>query len=255
MKLSSEILQNVWVSYKANHDERSRSQLILHYQPLVKYVSKRVSARLPAHIDEEDLASYGLFGLLDAIEKFDLERGIKFETYASLRIKGAIVDELRSIDWIPRSVRSQVREIDQAATDLESTLKRPPTDAEVAIQMGVSLDDFQRTKGQQSFLHVAALDALLSPDGGDSDASSLMNQLQDNRAQSPALAYETEEIKYAVANAVAVLDEREAVVLVLYYYEGLTLAEIGGELNVTESRVCQMHTKAMTEVRNRLAVA
>jgi RNA polymerase sigma factor for flagellar operon FliA len=253
VKLSPALLDETWADYKSTGRESARSQLILHYQPLVRYVSKRVGARLPAHIDDEDLESYGLFGLLDAIEKFDPGRGIKFETYASLRIKGQIVDELRAIDWIPRSVRSQIREIDQTASELEATLQREPTDAEVAGQLGISLEEYQKNRGQQNFLHVVALDALLVPETGDSDSFSLINQLPD-RSQSLSLELEMAEIKHVVARSVSTLAERESIVLVLYYYEGLTLAEIGSALNVTESRVCQMHTRAMTQVRSKLAV-
>lgn len=252
MKLSPENLFATWKLYKESGSPDARGQLILHYQPLVRYVSKRVAARLPAHIDDEDLESYGLFGLLDAIDKFDLERGIKFETYASLRIKGQIVDELRAIDWIPRSVRSQVKEIDQTATELEGVLQRPPTDAEVAEQMGVSIEDFQHSKGQQNFLHVVALDAMLS---SDADSDSLINQLRDARSDSPEWGHEMDGMRRTLARSVATLGEREAIVVTLYYFEGLTLAEIGAALHVTESRVCQMHTRAMTHVRSKLAVA
>jgi RNA polymerase sigma factor for flagellar operon FliA len=253
-KLTDAELDEAWHSYKETGKEQYRQQLILHYQPLVQSVAKRVGVRLPSHIDDEDLASYGNFGLMDAIEKFDLDRGIKFATYASQRIKGAIIDELRSIDWVPRSVRSQVREVDRTFQELEAQLLRPPTENEVADVLGISLTELQKNKGQQNFIHVVALDALVAPDS-DSDSFSLINQLHDNRTQSPDLAYEAEEVKELLAVAVATLPEREAIVLVLYYYEGLTLAEIGQALNVTESRVCQMHTRAMSQVRGRLAVA
>lgn len=255
-RLTSEQLNKTWTAYKETSDQDARSRLILHYQPLVRFLSKRVGSRLPAHIDNDDLISYGIFGLMEAIDKFDLARGIKFETFASLRIRGAIIDELRSIDWIPRSVRSLVRETDHVVAELETALNRPPTDAEVADHMGVPLEEYQRSKGQQSQLHIAALDALLTPDGGgESDNYSLNNQLRDVRVGLPDMAYEVEEMKHAVARSLAVLDEREAIVLVLYYYEGLTLAEIGDQLNVTESRVSQMHTRAIVQVRARLAVA
>lgn len=251
--LDPDAVRDAWQGYKHEGRTHMRERLILHYQPLVLTVAKRVGVNLPAHIDDEDLISYGLFGLLDAIEKFDPERGIKFETYASTRIHGAIIDELRSIDWVPRSVRSQVRSINQVTQDLEVQLQRQPNDAEIAEALGVAVEALHRSRGQQNFIHLAALDALVGPD--DESEYSLMNQLQDNRAQSPALAYETEEIKNALALAVAQLPERESIVLCLYYYEGLTLAEIGDALKVTESRVCQMHTRAMTAVRGRLAVA
>lgn len=248
-------LKEAWIGYKVDGVAKMREQLILHYLPLVNAVAKRVGVTLPAHIDDEDLVSYGYFGLMDAIEKFDLDRGIKFETYASTRIRGAIIDELRSIDWIPRSVRSQVRNINQTFQALEADLQRKPTDDEMSETMGITLDELHKNRGQQNFIHMVALDAFVDTDDGVGTGNSIMNQLQDNRTQSPALAYEAEEIKLSMARSVSLLPEREAIVLCLYYYEGLTLAEIGQALNVTESRVCQMHTRAMSQVRGRLASA
>jgi RNA polymerase sigma factor for flagellar operon FliA len=246
-------LRATWQLYKNNGSQAMRDKLIMHYQPLVYSVAKRIGVGLPSHIDDEDLVSYGLFGLMDAIEKFDLERGIKFETYASTRIRGAIIDELRAIDWVPRSVRSQIRAINTATQELEATLNRAPTHEELANSLSVPMNELHKTKSQQNFIHVVALDAMVDPDG--ESEFSLMNQLEDHRSQSPTTAYETEEIKESLARAVAILPEREAIVLCLYYYEGLTLAEIGRALHVTESRVCQMHTRAMGAVRGRLAVA
>lgn len=252
--LNDEQLKQHWLDFKMEQSSRSREQLILHYRPLVHAVAKRVGVSLPAHIDDEDLISYGLFGLMDAMEKFDLDKGVKFETYASTRIRGAIIDELRTIDWIPRSVRSQVRDINQAINRLEADLQREPTDQEVADLLGLTLEELHKAKGQQNFIHMVALDAHIDQDNDDQrGSSSIGSQLEDNRTQSPVLAYETEEIKYNLANAVANLPEREAIVLCLYYYEGLTLAEIGQALKVTESRVCQMHTRAMSAVRGKLA--
>jgi RNA polymerase sigma factor for flagellar operon FliA len=252
--LNDEELNNAWVAYKTHGDRAQREQLILHYQPLVHAVAKRVGVTLPAHIDDEDLVSYGLFGLMDAIEKFDLERGIKFATYASTRIRGAIIDELRSIDWIPRSVRSQVRGINQTYAALETQLQRQPTDEEMSEAMGISIADLHKNRGQQNFIHMVALDALIAPDSSAGDGEySLVNQLQDSRTESPDLHYEAEEIKHNLARAIASTDEKELIVLTLYYYEGLTLAEIGHVLNVTESRVCQLHTRVMQSIRNGLA--
>lgn len=245
-------LKITWELYKLTSDRSAREQLILHYQPLVNTVAKRVGVSLPAHIDDEDLISYGLFGLLDAIEKFDLSRGIKFETYASTRVHGAIIDELRSIDWVPRSVRSSVRNINTVTQELEGSLQRQPTDDEIATALGVTGNDLHKAKGQQNYIHMVALDA--TPVDTESDYS-VMHQITDNRTESPTGAYEAEEIKLALANAVSYLPERESIVLCLYYYEGLTLAEIGHALKVTESRVCQMHTRAMSAVRGRLAVS
>lgn len=253
--LDPDMLQKYWLDFKLAGSEPARQELILHYQPLVSAVARRVGVSLPAHIDDEDLVSYGVFGLLDAMEKFDLEKGVQFQTYASTRIRGAIIDELRTIDWIPRSVRSQVRDINQATQILEAELHREPTHEELADHLGLTMDELAKNKSQQNYIHMVALDAQIDQDESDQRGSSIGTQLQDSRTQSPALAYEAEEIKASLASAVSTLAEREAIVLCLYYYEGLTLAEIGDALNVTESRVCQMHTRAMADVRGRLAVA
>jgi len=244
----------LWRDYKASKDERLRERLILHYSPLVKYVAGRVGVGLPPNIEQADLVSYGIFGLIDAIEKFDLERAIKFETYAISRIKGAIIDELRAIDWIPRSVRYKAREVEKAYAALEAKLHRTPTEAEVAAELGIRLEELHTIFSQVSFVNVVALDELLSA-GNDKggDKLSLVDTLEDTKAEDPVAAFETEETKYLLAKAINTLPEREKIVVTLYYYEGLTLAEIGQVLGVTESRICQMHTKAVLQLRGKLA--
>jgi RNA polymerase sigma factor FliA len=244
----------LWRDYKSSKDERLRERLILHYSPLVKYVAGRVGVGLPPNIEQADLVSYGIFGLIDAIEKFDLERAIKFETYAISRIKGAIIDELRAIDWIPRSVRYKAREVEKAYAALEAKLHRTPTEAEVAAELGIKLEDLHTIFSQVSFVNVVALDELLSA-GNDKggDKLSLVDTLEDTKAEDPVAAFETEETKYLLAKAINTLPEREKIVVTLYYYEGLTLAEIGQVLGVTESRICQMHTKAVLQLRGKLA--
>ncbi len=243
----------LWKDYKASKDEKLRERLILHYSPLVKYVAGRVGVGLPPNIEQADLVSYGIFGLIDAIEKFDLERAIKFETYAISRIKGAIIDELRSIDWIPRSVRYKAREVEKAYAALEARLHRSPTEAEVAGELGIKLEELHTIFSQVSFVNVVALDELLSAGGEKGDKLSLVDTLEDTKAEDPVAAFETEETKYLLAKAINTLPEREKIVVTLYYYEGLTLAEIGQVLGVTESRICQMHTKAVLQLRGKLA--
>src|SRR5512143_1308852 len=154
-------LRELWRRFKESGDRELRDRLILHYSPLVKYVAGRVGVGLPPNIEQSDLVSYGIFGLIDAIEKFDIERAIKFETYAINRIRGAIIDELRSIDWIPRSIRYKAREVEKAYASLESKLHRTPTEAEVAAELGISLDDLHTIFSQVSFVNVVALDELL----------------------------------------------------------------------------------------------
>ena len=246
-------LRELWEGFKATADQGLRERLILHYSPLVKYVAGRVGVGLPPNIEQADLVSYGIFGLIDAIEKFDLERAIKFETYAISRIRGAIIDELRAIDWIPRSVRFKAREVEKAYAALEGQLHRTPTEAEVAGQMGIKLEDLHAIFSQVSFVNVVALDELLSVGGEKGDKLSLVDTLEDTRAEDPVAAFESEETKYLLAKAINTLPEREKIVVTLYYYEGLTLAEIGQVLGVTESRICQMHTKAVLQLRGKLA--
>jgi RNA polymerase sigma factor FliA len=250
---SAAVLDSLWHDFKDSHDEGLRERLILHYSPLVKYVAGRVSVGLPATIEQADLVSYGIFGLIDAIEKFDLERQIKFETYAINRIRGAIIDELRAIDWIPRSVRFKAREVERALGELESRLLRPPSDAELAEELGVSLDDLQETLNQINLVSVVALDELMSVGGEKGESVSLVDTLADSRAADPELSFESEETRHILAQAINHLPERERLVITLYYYEGLTLAQIGQVLGVTESRVCQMHTKAVLQLRNKMA--
>jgi len=246
-------LRAVWEDFKATADPAARERLILHYSPLVKYVAGRVGVGLPPNIEQADLVSYGIFGLIDAIEKFDLERAIKFETYAISRIRGAIIDELRALDWIPRSVRSKAREVEKTYALLEAELHRTPSEPEVAERMGIPLGDLHHIFSQVSYVNVVALDELLSVGGEKGDKLSLGDTLEDHKAEDPVLAFEGEETKFLLARAIDQLPEREKIVVTLYYYEGLTLAEIGRVLGVTESRICQMHTKAVLQLRNKLA--
>ena len=245
-------LRALWERFKATADPATRERLILHYSPLVKYVAGRVGVGLPPNIEQADLVSYGIFGLIDAIEKFDINRAIKFETYAISRIRGAIIDELRAIDWIPRSVRYKAREVERAYASLEGELHRTPTEAEVAQRLGIGLDDLHAIFSQVSYVNVVALDELLTVGGEKGDKLSLVDTLEDTKAEDPVTAFETEETKFILSRAINQLPEREKIVVTLYYYEGLTLAEIGRVLGVTESRICQMHTKAVLQLRAKL---
>jgi RNA polymerase sigma factor for flagellar operon FliA len=248
-------LTHAWEEYKSSGSSDARDRLILHYSPLVKYVAGRVAVGLPANIEQADLISYGIFGLIDAIEKYDPDRGIKFETYAISRIRGSIIDELRAIDWVPRSVRFKAREVEKAYTALENKLKRPPSDAEIAEELDVSLEDLHHIYTQLSTVSLVALDELMSVEGERGDRLSLVETLEDTKTAGPVDALEAEEMKAILGNAINRLPEREKIVVTLYYYEGLTLAEIGQVLGVTESRVCQMHTKAVLALRGRIAEA
>jgi RNA polymerase sigma factor for flagellar operon FliA len=241
----------LWVEYKKSGERRLRDQLIVLYSPLVKYVAARVAVGLPQHVDGADLVSYGIIGLIDAIDRFSPDRQVKFETYAIPRIRGAIIDELRAIDWVPRSVRAKARAVEQAYASLEATLLRTPTDAEVAAELGMSEPDLQDILRQISFVGVAALDEVFMVGGDRTDRTTLGDTIPDATA-GPVALFEDKESKEILAQAIMQLGERERTVLSLYYYEGLTLAEIGEILGVTESRVCQIHTKAVLQLRGRL---
>ena len=244
-----------WTDYKKNGSPEARDALILNYSPLVKYVAGRVAVGLPANIEQADLISYGIFGLIDAIDKYDQSRGIKFETYAISRIRGAIIDELRAIDWVPRSVRFKAREVEKAYQALENKLKRPPSDAEIAGEMGITVDELNHIYTQLSTVSMVALDELMSVDGGQGDKLALVDTIEDTRTASPMEAFESEEMKSILAEAINRLPEREKIVVTLYYFEGLTLAQIGEVLGVTESRICQMHTKAVLGLKGKISEA
>jgi RNA polymerase sigma factor for flagellar operon FliA len=245
-------LKDVWSSYKKTGDEKARERLVLAYSPLVKFVAGRMSSGLPAHIEESDLISYGLLGLIGAIERFDPDREIKFETFAVSRIKGSIIDELRSLDWVPRSVRAKAREIEAKQTKLEHELGRVPTDREVAEALEMSIDDFQESLLQISNSTVVALDELWTVSDSSGDQVSLLDTMKDPNAVDPARELGVSELKDRLALAISRLPEREKLVIALYYYENLTLREIGEVLGVTESRVSQLHTKAVLRLKSRL---
>jgi RNA polymerase sigma factor for flagellar operon FliA len=245
-------LDRLWADYKqAGGSAKARDQLILHYAPLVKYVASRLATGLPHNVEQADLVSYGIFGLIDALEKFDLDRAIKFETYAVPRIRGAIIDGMRANDWVPRSVRSKAREVDKAITQLEGSLGRTPTDDEVAAGMGLSKGELRDTMNQISFVSVMALDELLHTSAG--EGMSLLETLPDRNALDASGPLESQEGRAMLSQAINALAEREKIVVTLYYFEGLTLNEIGGVLGVTESRVCQIHAKAVGSLRGLLA--
>lgn len=242
------VIDGLWSSFKADGDSGVRERLILHYSPLVKYVAGRVGAGLPRSVDQNDLASYGLFGLIDAIDKFEPERGFKFETYAINRIKGAILDELRALDWVPRSVRSRSRIIETGVTELEHRLQRAPTEEELAEHLDMSVADLQSALAEIGRTGIAALDEFV---GADSQTS-VGDMLADPDVISPEAAVQVAETREGLVDAINKLPERDRLVVTLYYYEGMTLSEIGNVLGVTESRVCQIHAKTMMSLRNRL---
>ncbi len=247
-------MRGLWLEYRRTQDKALRERLILTYAPLVKYVAGRIGSGLPAHVDEGDLVSYGLLGLIGAIERYDPDRDIKFETYAIARIKGAIIDELRALDWVPRSVRSRAREIERAITELEAKLGTAPDDEQIAAKIGISVSELEESLSDIARSSIAALDELWSV-SGEGDQISLLDTIEDTSGPRPADALDETELRETLADAIARLPEREKLVVTLYYYEELPLREIGEVLGVTESRVSQLHTKAILRLKARLSGA
>jgi RNA polymerase sigma factor for flagellar operon FliA len=211
-----------------------------------------MASGLPSHVEEGDLISYGLIGLIGSIERYDLDRDIKFETYAVARIRGAIIDELRSLDWVPRSVRAKARDVEKAHSQLENKLGRAPNEEEMADKLGVSVEDFRTTLLEIANSSVLALDDLWTVSDPDGGQVSLLDTIRDPNAIDPEEAIDTVELKDRLADAIESLPDRERLVIALYYYEALTLREIGDVLGVTESRVSQLHTKAVLGMRSHL---
>jgi len=249
----AEDLKELWRTYKRTADQALRDRLILNYAPIVKYVAGRLGSGLPAHVDEGDLVSYGLLGLISAIERYDPDRDVKFETYAIARIKGSILDELRALDWVPRSVRSRARQIERAMSELEAKLGRAPTDEEISAKLGISVDELESSLTDISRSSIAALDELWTISGSGGDQVSLIDTIEDEHGPEPQAAFAQTELREIVADAIVSLPQRERLVITLYYYEDLTLREIGEVLGVTESRVSQLHTKAILRLKARLS--
>jgi RNA polymerase sigma factor for flagellar operon FliA len=248
-----EDVTEIWRAFRRTSDPALRDRLILMYAPIVKYVAGRLGSGLPAHVDEGDLVSYGLLGLISAIERYDPDRDVKFETYAIARIKGAILDELRALDWVPRSVRSRARQIERAMSELEAKLGRAPSDDELATKVGISVGELEESLTDISRSSIAALDELWTISGSGGDQVALIDTIEDTQGPEPQSAFAQTELREIVADAITSLPEREKLVITLYYYEDLTLREIGEVLGVTESRVSQLHTKAILRLKARLS--
>jgi RNA polymerase sigma factor FliA len=225
-----------------------RDALITDTLPLIKHIAHRVATRLPSNIEMHDLINAGVLGLLDAIEKFEPERNVKFKTYAEVRIRGAILDSLRNLDWAPRSLRKKSRDLERAYADLSQKLGRPATDEEVSEALGADLEDFHALVDQLHGLTIGSFENL--SDGEDSD--SYLNYYPDDGSNDPYMKFEAHELTKLLASAIEDLPEKERLVLSLYYYEEFTMKEIGALLGVNESRVSQLHTKAMLRLRGKL---
>ncbi len=247
-----EKIAQAWERYKNDGSLEARDELILAYVPLVKYVAGRISVGLPSNVDFDDLVSYGFFGLVDAVEKFDPDRGVKFETYAVARIKGAVIDGLRSVDWVPRSVRQKAKELESTVAALEGKLGRPATDQEISEALGISLEQYYELLSQVKGISLASLDEVWTGDPDEEGKLRFGQMIEDKWSEDPGATVEDVEVKRVLAEAIDQLPERERLVIALYYYEGLTLKEIGEVLGVSESRISQIHTKAIVRFRGRL---
>ena len=243
--------EELWIEFRKTESIQLRDAFIRQYMPLVKYVAGKVAVGMPGNVEFDDLVGFGQFGLLDAINKFDPEKNVKFKTYAVTRIRGAIFDELRQMDWVPRSVRQKSREIEDTIVELESRLGRTASDEEIASAMNMSLDDFHHAMLKVSGTSVLSLNDVWYS-GEDSDKMSIGDSIESPSSLNPDVIVEREEIKRVITEAINELPEKEKLVIVLYYHEDLTFKEIGEVLKVSESRISQLHTKANLRLRAKL---
>lgn len=237
-------IDQIWVKYKKTMDKELKNKLIEHYIPLVKIVAGRMYNYYGSKVEYEDLLSYGIFGLIDSIEKFDIDKNIKFETYAQIRIKGAIIDNIRRLDWIPRSLRKKSKQLQQAVLVLENKLGNIPTNAQIAEYMNISIEEVENTFSDIATFNLVSLEEFLS-----NKNDSISSRREDNL---PENVYEQKEIKNILIEAINELPDKEKLIISLYYYEELTYKEIGNILNLSESRISQIHSKTIINLKNRL---
>lgn len=239
--------KRLWDEYSRTKSQLVREKIILEYAPLVKLVAGRLSMYLGYNVEYDDLVGYGVFGLIDAIDKFDSAKAVKFETYASLRIRGAILDQIRKMDWIPRTIRQKQKRIDAAMKEIETEKGRAATDEEIAEKLGITSDDYQEWQSQMKVTNVVSLNEFIEQ-GTEVPVDSHYNAHIDG----PEEVLEKDELKRMLAQALETLTEKEKKVILLYYYEDLTLKEISNILEVSESRISQLHTRALQKMKGRL---
>lgn len=240
-------LDKLWMDYSKTKDSKLKEELIVEYGTLVKYVSGRLSLYLGQYVEFEDLVSYGIFGLIDAIDKFDLNKGVKFETYASLRIRGSILDSIRKLDWVPRTVRQKQKQMDQVYLELENKLGHTPSDDEVADKLKIPVDEVQDFVKKNNIISLISLDEYV-----EQNYEMNLNTVKQSSTDEPEYIYEQQELKQSIADAIEKLSEKEKMVITLYYFEELTLKEISAIMNISESRVSQLHTKAVSRLKTKL---
>ncbi len=240
---------------KATYDQippSLKEQIVLEHTPLIRYIVNRIAVRLPSHIDLDDLHNTGVIGLMDAIEKYDPEKNCKFKTYAEFRIKGAILDQLRSLDWVPRSVRQKSRRLERAFGEVEQRLGRSASEDEVADSLGLQIEKFHELMNQVRGISLVNLEEIRGTNSDGDRTGTFADIVEDVNSENPFASLKLSEMKQLIAGTIATLPEKERLVISLYYYEDLNMKEIGGILGITESRVCQIHTKAALRLRGKL---
>jgi RNA polymerase sigma factor for flagellar operon FliA len=245
----SEDVSEVWIAYKQDQtNQELRNRLMERYLPLVRYNAERVWAKLPEGVDLNDLMSAGVFGLMDAIEAFDMDRGVKFETYCVPRIRGAMLDELRTMDWVPRLVRSKASKVEAARKVVEARVGRPPTEAEIAEQMSLSIQEFERLKAEASAVNLVSLEKKWYETDSYKDVREV-DVVEDVRCEDPTDGIQKLDVMKLVTKG---LNRNERLIIILYYYEELTMKEIGNTLGLSESRVSQMHSSIVARLKEQL---
>ena len=242
-------IEEIWIEYKRTGTEELRNRLMENYLPLVKYNAERIHTKLPDEVDVEDLMSAGIFGLMDTIDAFDMERGIKFETYCAPRIRGAILDELRSMDWVPRLVRSRTSQVETAKKSLEMELGRMPTDEEISNKMKLSKEEFAKIKKDAGAVGVVSLSRKWFETDSNKDVREI-DVLEDPKQVNPMSAVQRRDLKDLITKG---LSRAERLIVILYYYEEMTMKEIGVTLDLSESRVSQMHSSILARLKAQLA--
>lgn len=245
--MKAEERQRLWESYQKNATQELREQIIVEYAPLVKIVAGRLNVYLGNNVEYDDLVGYGIFGLIDAIDKFDAAKDVKFETYASLRIRGAILDQIRKMDWIPRTIRQKQRKIEDATKNIEMRTGHVATDDEIAAELDISMDELTDWQAQLNVTNLSSLNEFM-----EQGAEPVMDTAHNSHFIQPEEKVTQEELKQKLTEALALLTEKENKVILMYYYEEMTLKEISEVLEVSESRVSQLHTKALAKMRTKL---
>jgi RNA polymerase sigma factor for flagellar operon FliA len=245
-------LENLWKEYKESNSKVAKDKILVEYAHIVKYVAGRIAVNLPASVDREDLMSTGILGLIKAVETFEPERGIKFETYAGHKVRGAILDELRAQDWVPRSVRQKSRDLHRVFAKLQNDLGRMPYDDEVCKEMNISLSEYEDLLSEISPTTIVSLEEVMPDRDPEAKEVKLIDTIEDPGSENPLRALGFAELKSILKETIANLPEKEKLIVALYHYEELTLKEIGVVLGISESRVSQIHSKAILKLRAKL---